>query len=470
MQISQSMSSVLPSPVPTIASPGMTAAEQHDVLTMYQMLQSAVGDETPNPASGVSSTQKPPHTTTPCSTRAVACALEAMESAMLMSPDASFSKDSDEENVKSLEAVAKPILATRTQSASAVHPSNARLSKYSAVSADCDGASAPHGIDSSLASLSINQFARKTSSSSMGAESSRPFTTTSAVFTQTKGVSSANPFATGNSSTVFGTSSQFKALGAAPMPATAAFPPQRPKTTEARQARVADAAPCDVPARSGVAIARTFTETSSASVESYGRGTPEPRTASALSRHASGSQRSASAVSDLDADADVDPDPVADAQARAQAEIDDADTSENAQTRTPLHKRSKSGIVPDEDTSHSRHKPRPPKAIEGSKPEKRRPVKCGLSGGSTASCGPVGSATTSVVSEPKATSSAASTPAQSTPTASSKSPRALVHVPSREGCHKVTVSNTTFEIDSRYTVIKPVGHGSYGVVVYVSSC
>lgn len=459
------MSSVLPSPVPTVASPGMTAAEQHDILTMYHMLQAAVSDRTPNLGNDVGSTQKPPHTTTPCSTRATACPLEAMESAMLMSPDASFSKDSDEENVKSVEEVARPILATRTLSASAVHPSNARLTTFATVSVGHDGTSAPHGIDSSLASLSINQFARKTSSSSMGAESSRPFATCASGFPLTKGSSAANPFSTANTSTVFGTSSQFKALGAAPMPATAAFPPQRPdltKLAEVRQARLADTASCDVPARSGVAIARTMTETSTASVESCGRGTPELRTASALSRQASGSQRSASAISDVDADVDVDPDPVADAQARAQAEIDDADTSENAQIRTPLHKRSKSGMVPDEDTSHSRHKPRPPKATEGSKPEKRRPVKCGLAGGSGA-----GPSTTSVVSDTKPASSASSTPAHSTPTASSKSPRALVHVPSREGCHKVTVSNTTFEIDARYTVTKPVGHGSYGVVVYV---
>ena len=31
----------------------------------------------------------------------------------------------------------------------------------------------------------------------------------------------------------------------------------------------------------------------------------------------------------------------------------------------------------------------------------------------------------------------------------------------------VTVSGTKFEVATRYRIIKPVGHGAYGVVVYV---
>ena len=35
----------------------------------------------------------------------------------------------------------------------------------------------------------------------------------------------------------------------------------------------------------------------------------------------------------------------------------------------------------------------------------------------------------------------------------------------RPGVQSVTVAGTRFEIDMRYKVIKPIGHGAYGVVV-----
>ena len=37
----------------------------------------------------------------------------------------------------------------------------------------------------------------------------------------------------------------------------------------------------------------------------------------------------------------------------------------------------------------------------------------------------------------------------------------------RPGVQSVTVSGTKFEVATRYRIIKPVGHGAYGVVVYV---
>jgi hypothetical protein len=39
----------------------------------------------------------------------------------------------------------------------------------------------------------------------------------------------------------------------------------------------------------------------------------------------------------------------------------------------------------------------------------------------------------------------------------------------RPGVQSVTVSGTKFEVSSRYRIIKPVGHGAYGVVVYVAN-
>ena len=37
----------------------------------------------------------------------------------------------------------------------------------------------------------------------------------------------------------------------------------------------------------------------------------------------------------------------------------------------------------------------------------------------------------------------------------------------RPGVQSVTVSGTKFEVSTRYKIIKPIGHGAYGVVVYV---
>ena len=39
----------------------------------------------------------------------------------------------------------------------------------------------------------------------------------------------------------------------------------------------------------------------------------------------------------------------------------------------------------------------------------------------------------------------------------------------REGFHSFVVSGTKFEIEKKYKFIKPVGHGAYGVVMYVTS-
>lgn len=35
----------------------------------------------------------------------------------------------------------------------------------------------------------------------------------------------------------------------------------------------------------------------------------------------------------------------------------------------------------------------------------------------------------------------------------------------REGTHSFVVSGTRFDVDEHYTLIKPIGHGAYGVVV-----
>ena len=40
----------------------------------------------------------------------------------------------------------------------------------------------------------------------------------------------------------------------------------------------------------------------------------------------------------------------------------------------------------------------------------------------------------------------------------------------RPGVQSVTVSGTKFEVAKKYRIIKPVGHGAYGVVVYVPAC
>jgi hypothetical protein len=37
----------------------------------------------------------------------------------------------------------------------------------------------------------------------------------------------------------------------------------------------------------------------------------------------------------------------------------------------------------------------------------------------------------------------------------------------RPGVHAITISGTKFELSTKYRIIKPIGHGAYGVVVYV---
>lgn len=38
----------------------------------------------------------------------------------------------------------------------------------------------------------------------------------------------------------------------------------------------------------------------------------------------------------------------------------------------------------------------------------------------------------------------------------------------RPGSHSFVVSGTKFEVDCKYKPIKPIGHGAYGVVMYVA--
>jgi hypothetical protein len=38
----------------------------------------------------------------------------------------------------------------------------------------------------------------------------------------------------------------------------------------------------------------------------------------------------------------------------------------------------------------------------------------------------------------------------------------------RPGVHAITISGTKFELSTKYRIIKPIGHGAYGVVVYVT--
>lgn len=39
------------------------------------------------------------------------------------------------------------------------------------------------------------------------------------------------------------------------------------------------------------------------------------------------------------------------------------------------------------------------------------------------------------------------------------------HAPGRVGTHSFVVSGTKFEVDEHYQLIKPIGHGAYGVVM-----
>lgn len=60
----------------------------------------------------------------------------------------------------------------------------------------------------------------------------------------------------------------------------------------------------------------------------------------------------------------------------------------------------------------------------------------------------------------------------STTVSSTHPPPAPIGVPDpRPGTHSFAVSGTSFEIDLKYKFIKPIGHGAYGVVMYVNmSC